>query len=155
MKKIGALVVFFALSIGAFAQLPNKAEKLAGTWEYKLRSGFETIEIKGDVLNGVGYRVNQKTSDTSRVETIRMEKVDKTLVYSMTTYNVVDESVVPTVQKFVSSGRKLKFRNISAPTPYAIKYSFGFLNRNKMFIRVYHGPDAKPIKLTLTRKKEN
>jgi hypothetical protein len=153
MKKIGALLVFFVLSIGAFAQLPNKAEKLAGTWEYKLRSGFETIEIKEGVLNGVGYRVNQKTSDTSRVETIRMEKVDETLVYSMTTYNVVDESVVPTVQKFVSSGRKLKFRNISAPTPYAIKYSFGFLNRNKMFIRVYHGPDAKPIKLTLTRRK--
>ena len=153
MKKTGALLVFFVLSIGAFAQLPNKAEKLAGTWEYKLRSGFETIEIKEGVLNGVGYRVNQKTSDTSRVETIRMEKVDETLVYSMTTYNVVDESVVPTVQKFVSSGRKLKFRNISAPTPYAIKYSFGFLNRNKMFIRVYHGPDAKPIKLTLSRRK--
>ena len=153
MKKIGALLVFFVLSIGAFAQLPNKAEKLAGTWEYKLRSGFETIEIKEGVLNGVGYRVNQKTSDTSRVETIRMEKVDETLVYSMTTYNVVDESVVPAVQKFVSSGRKLKFRNISAPTPCAIKYSFGFLNRNKMFIRVYHGPDAKPIKLTLTRRK--
>ncbi len=153
MKRIGALLVFFALSMGAFAQLPNKAEKMAGTWEYKLRSGFEVIEIKGDELHGVGYRVNKKTGDTSRVENVRIKRVDETLVYSMTTYNVVNESVVSTVQKFVSSGRKLKFRNVSAPTPYAIKYSFAFLNRNKMFIRVYHGPDAKPIKLILTRKK--
>lgn len=153
MKRIGALLVFFALSMGAFAQLPNKAEKMAGTWEYKLRSGFEIIEIKGDELHGVGYRVNKKTGDTSRVENVRLKRVDETLVYSMTTYNVVNESVVSTVQKFVSSGRKLKFRNVSAPTPYAIKYSFAFLNRNKMFIRVYHGPDAKPIKLILTRKK--
>ncbi len=153
MKRIGALLVFFALSMGAFAQLPNKAKKMAGTWEYKLRSGFEIIEIKGDELHGVGYRVNKKTGDTSRVENVRIKRVDETLVYSMTTYNVVNESVVSTVQKFVSSGRKLKFRNVSALTPYAVKYSFAFLNRNKMFIRVYHGPDAKPIKLSLTRKK--
>lgn len=153
MKRIGALLVFFALSMGAFAQLPNKAKRMAGTWEYKLRSGFEIIEIKGDELQGVGYRINQKTNDTSRVENVRIKKVNGNLVCSMTTYNIVKDSIVPTVQNFVSSGRKLKFQNISAPTPYAIKYSFGFLNRNKMFIRVYHGPETKAIKLILTRKK--
>ena len=154
MKRIGALLVLVSISISAYGQLPNKAEKMAGTWEYKLRSGFEIIEVKGDELQGVGYRVNKKTGDTSRVETIRIKRVEETLVYSMTTYNVVNESVVPTVQKFVSSGNKLKFRNISAPTPYAIKYSFGFLNRNKLFIRVYHGPDTEAIKLTLLRRKD-
>lgn len=153
MKRVVTLLVFIALSIGAFAQLPKKVQKMAGTWDYKLQSGFEIIEIEGDELSGIGYRVDLKTSDTSRVETIGMKMVGKTLVYSMTTYNVQDEIVVPNVQKFVSSGRKLKFQNTSAPTPYAIKYSFACFNKNKLFIRVYHGPDAKPIKLTLLRRK--
>ncbi|PHR37157.1 MAG: hypothetical protein COA38_00255 [Fluviicola sp.] len=154
MKRIGALLVFVALSMGTFAQLPNKVKKMAGTWEYKFRSGFEILEIKGDELEGVGYRVNQKSNDTSRVENVRIRLVNKNLVYSMTTYNVVNDSIVSTVQEFVSAGRRLRFQNISAPTPYAIKYSFGFLNRNKMFIRVYHGPETKAIKLILTRKKD-
>lgn len=155
MRRIGALVVFFALSFGAFAQLPNKVEKMAGTWEYKFRSGFEILEVKGDELVGAGYRVNQKSRDTSRVENVRIRMANKNLVYSMTTYNVVNDSVVSNTQEFVASGKRLKFQNISAPTPYMIKYSFGFLNRNKMFIRIYHGPEAKPIKLILTRKQEN
>ena len=154
MKGFGILVVFCILSMGAFAQLPSKVKKMEGTWEYKFRSGFETLEVKGDELLGVGYRVNQKTSDTSRVENVRIRMANRNLIYSMTTYNVIRDSVVSTTQEFVGSGKRLKFQNISAPTPYMIKYSFGFFNRNKMFIRVYHGPDAKPIKLILTKKKD-
>ena len=151
MRRIGTLVVFFLLSVGAFAQLPNKVKKMAGTWEYKFQSGFEILEIKGDELVGVGYRVNQKSSDTSKVENVRIRMANKNLVYSMTTYNVVQDSVVANTQEFVSSGKRLKFQNISAPTPYMIRYSFGFFNKNKLFVRVYHGPDAKPVKLILTR----
>lgn len=152
MRKIGTLVVFFALTFGAFAQLPNKVKKMTGTWEYKFRSGYEVFEQKGEELIGVGYRVNQKSSDTSRVETIRIRMANKNLVYSMTTYNVVEDSVVASTHQFVSSGKRMKFQNISAPTPYMIRYSFGFFNKKKLFIRVYHGPEAKPIKLILTRK---
>jgi len=44
MKRFVALVVFVVMAIGVHAQLPNKAEKLAGTWEYKFNSGFEVME---------------------------------------------------------------------------------------------------------------
>jgi hypothetical protein len=152
MRKIGILAVVFLMSFGAFAQLPNKVKKMTGTWEYKFRSGYEVFELNGDELTGVGYRINQKSTDTSRVETIRIRMANKNLVYSMTTYNVVQDSVVASTHQFVSSGKRMKFQNISAPTPYMIRYSFGFLNKNKLFIRVYHGPEAKPIKLILTRK---
>lgn len=153
MRRIGTLAVIFLLSFGAFAQLPSKVKKMAGTWEYKLRSGYEVFEEKGDELMGVGYRVNQKSSDTSQVETVRIRMANKNLVYSMTTYNVVEDSVVASTHEFISSGKRMKFQNISAPTPYMIKYSFGFFNKNKLFIRVYPGLEAKPIKLILTRKK--
>jgi hypothetical protein len=154
MRRIGTLVVFFALSFGAFAQLPNKVKKMAGTWEYKFQSGFEILEVRGEELVGVGYRVNQKSSDTNRVENVRIRMANKNLVYSMTTYNVVQDSVVANTQEFVSSGRSLKFQNISAPTPYMIKYSFGFFNRNKLFVRIYHGPDTKPVKLILAKERD-
>ena len=152
MRRIGMLIVVFFMSFGTFAQLPNKVKKMTGTWEYKFRSGYEIFEMNGDELVGVGYRINQKSTDTARVETIRIHLANKNLVYSMTTYNVVADSVVASTHQFISSGKRMKFQNISAPTPYMIRYSFGFLNKKKLFIRVYHGPEAKPIKLILTRK---
>jgi hypothetical protein len=155
MKKIGALIIVFTFAMSAFAQLPNKVEKMAGTWVYKLHSGYEVLEIVDGELRGEGYRIHRKTSDTSRVENVRIRMANKNLIYTMTTYNFVEDSVLSTVNEFVGQGRKLKFQNISAPTPYAIHYSFGFLNRNKMFIKIYHGPEAKPVKLILTREKED
>lgn len=154
MRRYVALTVFVLMAIGVHAQLPNRAKKMAGTWEYKLNSGFEVLELKGEEIVGVGYRINRKTGDTSCVETTRIQKVNKTLVLSMTTYKVVHDSVVPTTQKLIGWGNKLTFDNISSPAPHSIKYSFGFLNRNKLFIRVYHRADAEPVKLTLTRKKK-
>lgn len=155
MRRYVALAVFTVMAMVVHAQLPNRAEKLAGTWEYKLNSGFEVLELKGDEIVGIGYRVNPKTGDTSRVETTRIRKVNKTLVLSMTTYKVVSDSVVATTQKLVGSGNKMKFQNISAPSPHTIKYSFGFLNKNKLFVRIYHRADAEPVKLILLRKKED
>mgnify|MGYP007025850626 CR=1 FL=1 len=154
MKRIGVLLVFIVLAAGAFAQLPSKVKKMEGTWEYKFRSGYEILDVKGDELHGVGYRINRKSGDTSRVENVRIHMANKVLVYSMTTYNLAMDSVVSLTQKFVSSGKKLRFQNITDPTPYAIKYSFAFLNRNKLFIRVYLGPDTKPSKIILTRKQD-
>jgi len=152
MRGIGVVIVFCVMGLAAFAQLPNKVEKLAGSWEYKLGSGYEVFTVKDDELIGVGFRINLKSNDTSQVETIRMRMVNKNLVYSMTTYNVVQDSVVASTHQFIGSGKRMKFQNISALTPYQVKYSFGFLNRNKLRICVYHGPDAKPIKLILKRK---
>lgn len=142
------------LAVSVQAQLPNKVKKMAGTWHYKFNSGFEVMEIHGDELHGMGFRVHRKSMDTACVENVRIRVVNKSLIYTMTNYNVIEDSVFTTVYDFVSDGRKLKFHNISAPTPYEIHYSFGFLNRNKLIIKVYHGPETKPIKLHLSREKD-
>jgi hypothetical protein len=152
MRGIGTVIIFAFLTFSAFAQLPNKVKKMEGTWEYKYRSGFEVLDVVGEELVGVGYRINPKTNDTTKVENIRIRMANKNLIYSMTTQNVVKDSVILSTLQFVGEGKRLKFQNISSPTPYMIKYSFGFLNKNKLFIRIYPGPDAKPIKLILTRK---
>lgn len=155
MKKLALFMVFLFFGMTASAQLPSKVKKMEGTWEYKFRSGFEVMEIREDELIGRGYRVHRKSFDTSCVETTRIRLVGKTLIYSMSTYSITSDSVTTTVYDFVGDGKKLKFQNISAPSPYAIRYSFGFFNKNKLNIRIYIGPETKPIKLQLLRKKED
>ena len=154
MGKIITFLIILTTSVTAFGQLPSKVKKMEGTWEYQFRSGFEILKVEGDELIGSGYRVNLKSNDTSKVEHIRIQMLANSMVYSMTTYFMVADSVVTTTQKFVSSKKKLLFQNITDLTPNSIKYSFGFLNRNKMIIRVYLGPGTKPTKLILTRKQE-
>lgn len=149
---VSVLIVFFTSSI-AFSQLPNKVKKLEGKWEYKLGSGFEVIDIVGDQLIGVGYRINQKTNDTTSVENTNIRLVNKELIYSLTTYNVIGDSISKTVQKFVAEGSKLKFRNRTSSTPYSIHFSLGCLNRNKLKISIFHGPNEHPVHLYLIRQK--
>ncbi len=151
---VSALIVFFASSI-TYAQLPNKVKKMEGKWEYKLGSGFEVLEIVGDELVGVGYRINQKTNDTTRIENTNIELVNSNLIFTLTTYNVIGDSIAKSVQKFVAKGKKLTFRNITNLTPYAIEFSMGFLNRNKLKMSIYHGPDEDPVHLYLTRQKSS
>jgi hypothetical protein len=151
---VSVLIVFFASSI-AYSQLPSKVKKLEGKWEYKLGSGFEVLEIVGDELVGVGYRINQKTNDTTSVENTNIQVVNNVLIYSLTTYNVIGDSITKTVQKFVSEGKKLKFRNVTSSTPYSIHFTSGFLHRNKLKISIYHGPNENPIHLYLNRQSTN
>lgn len=153
MKWIVSVLVFFFAASMTYAQLPNKVKKMEGKWEYKLGSGFEVLEVVGDELVGVGYRINQKTNDTTRVENTNIELVNSNLIYTLTTYNVIGDSVSISVQKFVAKGKKMTFRNITNFTPYAIEFSMGFLNRNKLKMSIYHGPDEDPVHLYLTREK--
>lgn len=149
---LSVFVLFFAANM-SYAQLPSKVKKMEGKWEYKLGSGFEVLELVGEELVGVGYRINQKTNDTTRVENTNIERVNDHLIFTLTTHNVIGDSISTTVQKFEAIGKKLHFRNITNMTPFAIEFSMGFLSRNKLKMSIYHGPNENPVHLYLTRQK--
>jgi hypothetical protein len=144
------LVIFAFLSTGLMAQLPGAAKKLVGEWEYKEGSGFETWQLNGEELEGHAYRVS-KLRDTSIVEDLTIKRVNKNLVHIMKIYSVVNDSTITNTYHFLGNKRKLKFINIDSNTPYSIQYKFGFLNRNKLFIKIQYGPYEKPSKLVLKR----
>lgn len=155
MKQI-LLFLFLTLTVPmvAKAQLPSSAKKLVGVWKFRQGSGYETWELVNGTLIGRAYRVNPKVGDTTRVETIRMSRSNRLMSYVMETYNYAGDSVIVTPHNFVSRNRKMRFYNIGLDTPYSIRYKFGFLNRNKLIIKIKPGPSDKPVRLVLTRSKE-
>jgi hypothetical protein len=153
MRVIISVLMLVCIANLSYAQLPSKIKKMEGVWDYKLGSGFEVLEVVGDELVGVGYRVNRKTGDTTRVENNNIQLVNKNLMYTLTTYNVIGDSVSKTVQKFIADGKKMTFRNISNMTPYSIEFKMGLLSRNKLRMSINYGPNEDPVHLYLTRKK--
>ena len=89
----------------SFGQLPSNVEKLEGAWRYKEGSGYEVWEIHDDKLIGIAFRIT-KAGDTSKVEDIVLDKINDWLALNLTTYTVVDDSLVATQRSFV--GVKLK-----------------------------------------------
>lgn len=142
------LAAFSAYNVSA--QVGNKGEKLIGKWEYKEGSGFETWEKENEHLIGHAFRIN-KMGDTTKVEDLDIKRVNKNLIHVLSTYNIVNDSAIVTTYRFVGGKRKLDFVNIDANTPYSISYKFGFLNRNKLFIRIKYGINEKATKLSLRR----
>lgn len=151
MKFISLIITFF-LSLVVSAQLPKKVEKLEGEWKYKEGSGFEVWTLKNGRLNGYAYRMN-KLGDTIMVEDIRLKMVNKTLVYSLETYNHVGDSITSLKNDFVGSKRRMTFINIDSNTPYSISYSYGFLNRKKLKIKIKYGIKEDPVVLKLLKVK--
>ncbi len=151
MKFISLIITFF-LSLVVSAQLPKKVEKLEGEWKYKEGSGFEVWTLKGGMLNGYAYRMN-KLGDTIMVEDIRLKMVNKTLVYSLETYNHVGDSITSLKNDFVGSKRRMTFINIDSNTPYSISYSYGFLSRKKLKIKIKYGIKEGPVVLKLLKVK--
>lgn len=152
MRKV--IVLFVALiSFNGFAQLPSKVKKLAGEWSYKEGSGFEVWKQQDDLLHGYAYRIN-KVGDTSMVEDMQMKRINNSLVYTLETYNHIEDSVVIVTNSFVGEKRKMSFINIQAETPYSIGYSFGFLSRNRLKIKIKYALGQDPVVLKLVRVKE-
>lgn len=153
MKIVVILFLFLSGSIIGWGQVSSKVKKLEGTWEYKEGSGFETWKIVADKLIGRGYRVNQKTLDTTIVEEMLIHKPGKHLLYFTNTYGVVvNGSRFSREQNFVADRRKMKFFNVGNHPPYAIEYKFVFFSKKKLKVFVYHGPHDKPLKLTLFKQ---
>lgn len=147
------VILFVGVTNLLFAQLPSSVLKLAGEWKYKSSESYEVWSLDSDELSGYAYRMN-KVGDTSIVEKITIKKVNKNLFYSLETYNTIGDSIIILERKFIGGKRKMKFLNIENNSPYKIVYSFGFLNRNRLKIRIQYNVLDNPIKLILNRVKD-
>lgn len=147
------VVTFLLLSVGLSAQMTNRMEKLVGKWVYKEGSGFEVWRKNGQELSGEAYRINVKAKDSVKAEDIRIARINKNVVYTMETYNYQNDTVTKQPFQFVGNKRSFKFYNVNQGAPYRIEYKFGFLNRNKLTIKIqYVSTDKKPLKLILYRE---
>ena len=152
LRVVLNIVLCFVLQY-ATAQLPSKVRKLEGTWKYKTSENYEVWKLSDELLVGEAYRKN-KVGDTSLVEKIEISKINRTLFYSLETYNNNGDSIIVQQRKFIGGKRKMKFLNINNNSPYMIYYSFGFLNKDKLKIKIQYGIIEKPMKLLLRRVKD-
>lgn len=149
MKLLHIILIAF-LPIFSFAQLKGPALKLEGTWNYKESPGFEVWEHVGEEMIGKAYRVS-KMGDTSLVEEMSIRSVNKRLTYHSTTFNHTGDSIIRVKNTFIGKRRKLKFTNIAREIPFAIHYSYGFLNRSKLKIQIYFNEGEKAKKILLNK----
>lgn len=153
MKFKLIILIFSFFSLNTFAQFSGKTKKLIGTWEYKSGNGFESWHLEGEFLIGGAYRIN-KLGDTSKVEDLKIRKVNKTLVYTICSEDLLGDTSIVLKNNFVGQKNKMKFSNIESNLPAMISYSFGFLNRNKLKIKIQYGIKDTPVELQLNRIKE-
>ena len=137
MKFKLIILIFSFFSLNTFAQFSGKTKKLIGTWEYKSGNGFESWHLEGEFLIGGAYRIN-KLGDTSKVEDLKIRKVNKTLVYTICSEDLLGDTSIVLKHNFVGQKNKMKFSNIESNLPAMISYSFGFLNRNKLKIKIQY-----------------
>jgi len=111
------------------------------------------LALEGEFLIGGAYRIN-KLGDTSKVEDLKIRKVNKTLVYTICSEDLLGDTSIVLKHNFVGQKNKMKFSNIESNLPAMISYSFGFLNRNKLKIKIQYGIKDTPVELQLNRIKE-
>lgn len=153
MKYNFIILIFSLFTLNSVAQFSGKTKKLIGTWEYKSGNGFESWHLEGEFLIGGDYRIN-KLGDTSKVEGLQIRKVNKTLVYTICSEELIGDTSVVLTHNFIGQKNKMKFSNIESNLPLMISYSFGFLNRNKLKIKIQYGMKDTPVELQLFRIKE-
>ena len=153
MKLVFTVLLFSLISVYAEGQLPSKVKKITGIWKYKSGDGFEVWTLKDDILLGTAFRIN-KVGDTTKVEDLKIRKVNKTLVYTVNSKNFIEDSLVIDDHNFVGTKKKMEFFNIESNIPVMIRYSFGFLNRNKLKISIQYGIKDEPVELILNRLKD-
>lgn len=143
-------LITFLFPLLAVAQLKGPAKKMAGTWTYKESPGFEIWEQQGDEMVGRAYRVS-KMGDTSLVEEMSIRSVNHRLTYNSTTFNHTGDTLIRVQNTFIGGRRKMKFTNIAREIPFAINYSFGFLNKKRVKIQIYFNEGEKAKKIVLTK----
>ena len=100
MKFKLIILIFSFFSLNTFAQFSGKTKKLIGTWEYKSGNGFESWHLEGEFLIGGAYRIN-KLGDTSKVEDLKIRKVNKTLVYTICSEDLLGDTSIVLKHNFV------------------------------------------------------
>lgn len=149
MIRLLGIFTLLLLSINAFSQI-KKADKFVGSWRYKYDIGVEHWRISSNELIGEAFR-KTKFGDSTKVEEVHMRASGKLLIHDWTTYNMIGDSLAVNSNTFVSPSKKLKFLNVDDVTPYMISYSFGFLNRNKLKIKIQYGINEKETIFILER----
>lgn len=145
------LIAILLMGTSVFAQLPNKVKKLEGLWEYKEGSGFEKWELKDDVLYGESFRIS-KLGDTLIAERMEMRSVNKRLVLSVQSFNIVDDSLRIKTREFIGKKRKMEFSGFSQQNATTLTYKPKFFSRKKMNLWIGSGPKSDPRKLVLIRQ---
>lgn len=154
MKQLVPIIFIVAFVATGFSQLPTKAKKIVGKWQYKSGAGYEVWQLNNNQLEGAAYRVS-KNGDTTQVESLTMKKVNKTLVYILETNSQQGDSIVVQKNSFVGIGNKMKFNNLESTIPSMISYSFGCLNRKKLKIKIQYGVNENPVILELRKYKKS
>jgi hypothetical protein len=151
MRLVLTISILFSVTT-LFAQLPNRAKKLEGRWIFDNSTSYEEWMLNGEVLEGSSYRVT-KLSDTTLTETLMIKRAAGRMVHSIISHKVSNDTVVNNEHTFIGRKRRLIFENITDIAPYSIAYHFGFLNRNKLKIKIKYGMNEKPVKFILHRLK--
>lgn len=151
MRFILSIGILFLVST-VYSQLPKRAQKLEGRWVFDNSSSYEEWRLKGDVLEGESYRVT-KLKDTTLTESLMIKRAAGRMVHTIVSHKLSSDTVVENEHTFVGRKRRLIFENISDISPYSIAYHFGFLNRNKLKIKIKYGMNEKPVKFILHRLK--
>lgn len=148
------LFSFLFLSFYSFGQVPRITESLIGEWKFKAGTGLERWKLIGDELKGEEIRIN-KLGDSIVVEEMTIRSVNNHLIYVVEEHKVGNNSIVQHhANHFVSRNTKMNFYNIDSNVPSFISYRFGFLNRNRVKIKISFNENEKPVKLLMFRKKE-
>lgn len=123
------------------AQLPNKAKKLVGKWEYKKGSGSEEFSLHGESLKGTASLVDKYGVEVP-VEHMKINMVNGNLVYCAKKMRA-DSSLNIDEHKFVAKGKRLKFYNTEEEFVKALKYRLRWFNKNKMVLVIYTSNNQK------------
>ena len=138
MNSIQKYLTLILLVMSVFhtqAQLPAKAEKLVGKWEYKKGSGSENFTLHGDTLKGVAALID-KYGHELPVERMQIKIVNGHFIY--TAQKISADSLGSTQEHlFVAKGKRLKFYNTEDEFVQALKYRVRCFSANKMVLIIY------------------
>lgn len=149
--KFTILVISFIISSLGYSQLPKNAIHFEGNWKYEGGSGEENWYLQDGVLKGESFRFN-KVGDETKAEEFEIKSVNGVMVYTLKTFNVVDDSLVKSNYTFIGEKRKYKFIAMDNSTLYSMTYKIHWWNRKKMVIIFHYTATDKGVKIKLGKE---
>ena len=146
-KLLSAIFIIIGFSLNA--QLPKKAFKLEGKWEFSSGNGYEVWYVEEDFLIGESYKIINK--DTIKVDDLIIVYEGELLIHEIK--NRLKNELNQKLHYQAPNAKKLYFINTQSDVSNSISYSFGFLNRNKLIIKMKFGPNGDKTKLILRKIK--
>lgn len=132
VTQLKLLVVSLLFSLSFYAQ--NGIEKidfLIGTWKMEGKNTYEHWSKEGNVLRGESFNVKDAIKYVT--ETLKIEQIDGTLVYTASVMNQNDGKGIP-FKLNTEIGDKLSFENMTHDFPKKICYTQ--LTDTEIFVEV-------------------